>query len=109
MMKLFWKILGWLAIPGYMYCMRNQKWDEPIKPTESRREVWVGLILATIATVVFGGIAGYFGNPILQGTAQGLLSPLAGLVAVFNLLFAGLSWLGLKEGKWDTQRDETHH
>ncbi len=102
----FWKISGWLTIPGHMYCMRNQKLNEPIKPMESRREVWIGLILAVIATVAFGSIAGHFGNPIFRGTVKELLSPLAGIVMWFNLIFAGLSLLGLKEGNWETPTDK---
>jgi uncharacterized membrane protein YozB (DUF420 family) len=86
MRKFFWKVMGWATFPGWMYACRNDVPNEPIRRIESRQSAWVVLGLTFIATVIYGAVAIYFGLPRFRGDAAEILSPLTGLVFVFNFL-----------------------
>ncbi|MEZ4194785.1 MAG: hypothetical protein R3B53_00070 [Candidatus Paceibacterota bacterium] len=102
MKKLFWTYLGWMTFPGFMYFMRNQALDKPIKPAQNRQEVWIGLTITIIALIVYGTVAIYFDNPVFRRTTQGIFSPASMIIWVLNFFFAILSVIGLIVGKWPT-------
>ncbi len=101
MKKFIIGIAGWLTFPGFMFTFLNQKWDEPIRPMESRQSAWIAFVLLVIATTLYGGAAVYFGSPMFRGSAVEILSPLAGLIWVFNFFSMVMCGIALATGKFN--------
>lgn len=90
------KAMGWLTVPGIMYSMLK---DEPHKPITSRHDLKIVLVLSAIALMVYVAAGIFFGNPMFRASLLEILSLLAGLAMVPNLIILLLGMTVLFEEK----------